>query len=343
MNRKFVVIIIRFIYLIQEIMFVSLKKMISPIFSHDHFIFPDGSIVRKTLSIIMLLSLIILHGAAAGGQEIVVVQSARLAPYEEALKGFQGICRTDITRIVISELERNDVIERINEIGPDIIIAIGMDALIKVKTIKEIPIVYLMIQNPRSILSGEKNIHGVSMNIPFERKLMILSKVLPQVKKVGMIYDPAKTGYLLKGAQKAAASMGIDLIANEVHNARDVPSSIKDLEGKIDAFLMIPDTTVITPETVEFLLLFSLENKIPILTFSEKYVEMGALISIGTDPFDMGSQAGEIANRILSEKDYAYVEGTGAKKEIVSINVRVARKLRILLDKELLAGAEIIE
>ena len=44
----------------------------------------------------------------------------------------------------------------------------------------------------------------------------------------------------------------------------------------------------------EFPFLFFLENKIPILTFAEKYVEIGALISIGIDVFDMGRQAGEI-------------------------------------------------
>ena len=299
--------------------------------------------MRKILSIIMLLSLIFLYAAAATGQDIVVVQSAKFAPYEEALRGFQGICRADITRIVISEPARNDVIERINKIGPNIIIAIGMDALVKVKTIKDIPIVYLMILNPQSILSGEKNISGVTMNIPQERQLLIISKTLPHIRKVGLVYDPAKMGYLVKWAQKTAATIGIELIANEVHSARDVPSSIKDLEGKIDAFWMIPDTTVITPETLEFLLLFSLENKIPILTFSEKYVELGALISIGTDPFDMGSQAGEMANRILSKKDYAHVEEVNAKKEVISINITVARNLGISIDKELIARAEIIE
>jgi len=299
--------------------------------------------VKKNLSIIILLFLIMLQVAAAAGQEAVVVQSARFAPYEEALKGFQSVCRTDITRIVISELERNDVVERINKINPDVIIAIGMDALTKVKTIKDTPIVYLMILNPRSIISGEKNISGVSMHIPHERQLLVLSKVLPHVKRVGLVYDPDQTGYFMERARETAASMGIELIANEVHSSRDAPSSIKDLEGKIDAFWMIPDTTVITPETVEFLLIFSLENKTPILTFSEKYVELGALISICTDPLDMGSQAGEMANRILSEKDYAYVERTDARKEIIYINLKIAKNLGITIDDELLAGARIIK
>jgi putative ABC transport system substrate-binding protein len=306
-------------------------------------IFPDESIVRKNLSIIIFLSLIMLQVAAAAGQEAVVVQSARFAPYEEALKGFQRVCRADITRIVISELKRKNVVERIDEINPDIIIAIGMDALLKVKMIRDIPIVYLMILNPQSIISGEKNISGISMHISREKQLLILSEALPHVKRVGLVYDPEQTGYFVERARETAASMGLDLIANEVHSARDVPSSIKDLEGKIDAFWMIPDTTVITPETVEFLLIFSLENKTPILTFSEKYVELGALISIDTDPLAMGSQAGEMANRILSEKDYAYVERTDAKKEIIHINLKIAKNLGITMDEELLARAGIVK
>ena len=66
---------------------------------------------------------------------------------------------------------------------------------------------------------------------------------------------------------------------------------------------VLPDITVITPETIEFLLLFSLENRIPVFTFSEKYVESGALMSIIIDAFDIGCQAGEMAKAIQAEKD----------------------------------------
>ena len=248
-----------------------------------------------------MIFLIICHGVAGAGQEIVAVESIRVAPYEEAIKGFKSVCDARIKRLVVSELKGTDVVEKIHKIRPDMVLAIGMEALTRVKRIKNIPVVYLMVLNPQSIVSGEKNITGVSMNIPQESQLLTLLEALPDMKAIGLLYDPDRTGYLAERARDAARKTGIKLIAKEVHSSKRVPSLIKDMTGKIDIFWMLPDLTVITPETVEFLLLISLGNNIPILTFSEKYVELGALLSIGIDAFDIGCQAGEIAKKILSE------------------------------------------
>ena len=101
---------------------------------------------------------------------------------------------------------------------------------------------------------------------------------------------------------------------------------------------MLPDITVITPQTVEFLLLFSLENTIPLLAFSEKYVDLGAFMSTDIDAFDMGRQAGEIANRILSGVDLRSVQHVGARRLVVSTNLMVARKLGITVDVAMQSG-----
>lgn len=285
--------------------------------------------------------LILCHGLAEAGHEIVAVQSIRVAPYEEAIKGIESVCDAKITRLVVSELEGADVVKKIDEIKPDLVLAIGMDALSRVKTIKNIPIVYLMVLNPQFILSGE-NITGVSMNIPQETQLITFLKVLPDSKAIGLLYDPNKTGYLVKRIREAAGKSSITLIAKGIHSPRDAPSLIPDMKGNIDLFWMLPDITVITPETVEFLLLFSLENQIPILTFSDKYVELGALMSIGIDPFDIGSQAGEMAKKILSGRDVKDVQRVDARKAVISINLKIARKLGIAIDEKIIKGARII-
>ena len=297
--------------------------------------------IKKIFTI--LLFLILCHGFAEAGQKIIAIQSMRVKPYEEALIGFQNVCDSKIKRLIISELEGVDVVNKINKIEPDLILAIGADSLSMVKTIKNIPVVYLMVLNPEPIVSGAQNVTGVSMNINQEKQLMIISKALPDIRNIGLIYDPNRTGYLVKRAQETARKIGIKLFAEEIHNSRVVPSLINHMKGKIDAFWMLPDITVITPEIVEFLLLFSLENKIPILTFSEKYIELGALMSIGIDPFDMGRQAGKIAKKILSGRDVNNVKRVDARKAVISINLKVARKLGMNINKEIIRKAHIID
>ncbi|MGD2127403.1 MAG: ABC transporter substrate binding protein [Desulfobacteraceae bacterium] len=280
----------------------------------------------------MLMVLVLYHGFAEARQEIVAVQSLRIQPYEEAIKGFKSSCHAQIQRMVISERQEVDVVREIKRIRPDMVLAIGRDALSTVKRIKNIPIVYLMVLNPQTMLSGENNITGVSMNISPEKQLTALLGALPRTKRIGLVYDPNRTAYFVKEAQDAARTMGVTLVAKKAPNSKDAPSLIMTLKKKIDVFWMIPDITVITPETVEFLILFSLENNIPLLTFSEKYLELGAFMSTAIDPFDMGAQAGEMANKIFRGKDGKGIQQVHARRMLVSTNLMIAGKLGISLN-----------
>jgi len=163
------------------------------------------------------------------------------------------------------------------------------------------------------------------------------------VKNIGLLYDPDRTGYIVKDAMIAAGKMNINLIAKEIQNPRDVPSALLGMRKKIDVFWMLPDLTLITPETIEFLLLFSLENKIPVLAFSDKYVELGALMSISIEPLDIGRQAGEIANAILSGRDLENIKKVDARKSLISININIARKLEIDINNNIIKEARIIK
>lgn len=292
--------------------------------------------------LIVSLSIFLFQGIAEAEHEVVVVQSFTIKPYNEALKGFKSVCDCQIKQFVLSEMQGLDVVRVVRDARPDVILAIGMDALAKVKRIKNIPIVYLMVPNPQTIISDEENITGVSMNIPTEKHLATLRDVLPKIKRVGILYNPGRTGDFVTKARLAASSMGIELLAKEVNSSKDVPALVNTMKGKINAFWMLPDTTVVTPETTEFLLLFSLENKIPILTFSDKYVEMGALMSLEVDAFDSGKQAGEMAQKILSGTSIKKVSETDPRKAFLSINLKIAKKLEITISNEIMDKARIV-
>jgi len=297
--------------------------------------------LNRVLGIALLL--ILCHGSAEALHEVAAVPSVRVQPYEAAIKGFSSICRSNIVRMVLSEWGGADVVGEIKRIRPDMVLAIGSDALSLVKGIKNLPIVYLMVVNPQKILLGEKNITGVSMNISPDKQLKALLNAMPHTKRIGLVYDPRRTGPFVMEAQRAAAQMGVTLAAKALYSAKDVPSFIAEMKNSIDVFWMLPDTTVITPETIEFLLLFSLENNIPLLTFSEKYLEMGAFMSTGIDPFDMGVQAGEIANRVLLQKGIGPWEQVHARRMVISTNLMIAEKLGIRLNVAGISGMDLSE
>jgi len=297
-------------------------------------------------NILILSALLIFFfnsSAATAGDGILSVQSIDIAPYQEAIKGFQSVCAEDIKRLVISEMKDKNIISEIRKKNPSIILSIGMDALEKIKDIDDIPIIYLMVPNPNSITQKNNNLTGVRMNIPQEEQASIFLKAFPSTKTIGLLYDPDRTDYLAQRAVEACKKAGINLVAKEIHASRDAPSEIKKMEGQIDAFWMMPDVTVFTPESIEYLFLFSMKNRVPILTFSGIYLESGALISIGVDSFDMGAQAGEMAREILSGSQVSDIRPVDARKEVITINLKVSDKLGITVDRALFPDAGFLE
>jgi len=287
------------------------------------------------------LILVCCCGLAEAGQRVLVFQSLSVAPYEEALAGFKSVCDAEITKVVLSDQEKINPYQLIQFNKPELILAIGMDALTKIKEIEDIPIIYMMVLNPQAITFGEKNISGISMTLSPEKQVSTLLEVLPAAKRIGTLYNPDRTGKFIKGAVNAANNMGISLVTEKIQSTKEVPSALKNIQKKIDAFWMIPDITVYSPETIEFLLLVLLENQKPIISFSAKYVELGALMSISVDPFDIGNQAGEMAKAILGgTRD---VQRIDARKAVVLINLKIAKKLGITIDEKVLAKAKILK
>lgn len=264
----------------------------------------------------------------AYGYEILVVQGLKDKAYDEALRGFKSACPAESKRLVLSELQNTDIIRIVREEKPELILAIGADALARVKTVKQVPVVYLMVLNPNA--TGG-NVTGVSMNVSPQRMLAVVMSLSPSPKRIGLLFNPKNSAAYVKTVQQAARAAGIELYSREVRSPRDVPAYLQDMEGKIDAFWMIPDPTVVTQETVEFILLSTQRQRLPVLTFSGKYVDMGALASLDIDFLDMGKQAGELAQTILHGTDVEELPHVDARKTRLKLNRNVAKKLGISL------------
>ena len=111
--------------------------------------------MAKTIFILLLFLTSFIESAEAG-QKVLAILSIPIAPYEQAIKGFEQVYGSEIKRLFISESKEKDVQKTIREIRPDMVLAVGRDALLIAGQIKTIPVVYCMVLNPRSILSGEK-------------------------------------------------------------------------------------------------------------------------------------------------------------------------------------------
>jgi putative ABC transport system substrate-binding protein len=282
-------------------------------------------------ALLTTLLLLLIKVPEANAFEVLAVQHCRTKPYAEALQGFKSVCKARVDELVISELDGEDIVEEIRRRKPDLILAIGMDALLKIRKIKGKPIVYMMVLNPDSALAGEKNITGIRMTIAPERQLSIMRKVLPRMKKVGLVYSPNNSGHLVERASRAASRSGVEMTALAAKRPEDFPGLLRTMKGNVDVYWMLPDSAAITPEIVEDLILFSMQNRVPVFTFSEKYLKMGAFMSIQINTFKLGKQAGAIVGKILSGTPVTEIPEMEATDAVLTINYRIAEKMDIHL------------
>ena len=168
-----------------------------------------------------------------------------------------------------------------------------------------------------------------SMNVPVDQSIKLLKQLDPEIQRVGVIYSRARTGYLVTQANAVAQEERIELIARDVVSAKEAIQAVKSLHQQgIDVFWILPDQTVLEPKVIEYILLLSYRNKIPLLGLSERQAQMGALLSISFGSSeDIGRQSGEQSNGILAGKPAGAIPITTARTIRLTVNLKAAKKL----------------
>jgi putative tryptophan/tyrosine transport system substrate-binding protein len=285
----------------------------------------------RVLFATMLYSMLF-FGTPVFAHEILVIQSFKAGPFDEALRGFKAACRAETKTVMVADGDRFDIGKTVREEKPAIILAIGAGALKQAIKITHTPIIYLLVLNPERMIRGRENVAGVHMVIPPEKYLELMERLNVPRLRVGILYDPAQSAILMKRIMQAAASRGIVITAKEVRKAKEVPDVLNRMKGSYNLFWMLPDPTVVTTDAVDYLLVTTQQSGVPIVTFAEKYIEMGAMISLELDSFDLGKQGGEIANRILGGGKVTDIPYTEVRKSVTRVNRKIAAKLGINLN-----------
>ena len=276
-------------------------------------------------------------------QGIAVLKSHDIAPINQALAGFVATCPEPSTTYDLGGSTSNSrgIIDRIMASPPRLIVAIGpLAAQVARAEARGVPVVFAMVRNPRkSGLEGD-NIAGISLDVPIEAQLAMYRALLPTIRVIGVIYDPEKTGTLVKEAAEMAERFGLRFLTTPVASQTEVPAALRSLLGKVDALWMLPDDTVITPESLTFFLLTAFKQNLPVLTISDAFVEAGALAALSPDYTDVGRQACQLSREIESgQRRPAQASIVPPTKVNIALNLQTARQLGLILPPEMVQSA----
>lgn len=290
---------------------------------------------RDLLPIVFALALAPRAAAAAEPRLSVVVLKAGtakgpIAPYEEAAKGFREALDPVAEVLVTPEISA-EAIASVRALEPRMLVAFGHEAAhFAARNFPGVPRVVALAPG------FDPSAHGgrcavISPDIAADVQVRWIADALPDVRKVGVLFDPAasqpRINELIAAARARDGGL-VEIVPLPVSSESDVPAAFEKAadEKTIDALLFVPDRTVITRGTISHLMRESLAAGIPTIGFNWYLVDNGAVLGFGLDYAAVGRQAAEVA-RSLPQRSENFV--AAPRKLTIWVNRRVADKLRI--------------
>jgi putative ABC transport system substrate-binding protein len=315
-------------------------------------------LLLKSFFISILILLIFTPQIYAREKVIAVVLSRDITPYSEALRGFEDYLNDQGEKFWIASpynihgkhddsLENANIIKEIRVKRPDLVLAIGTPAaMLMQKNIKDIPIVFSQVLNPvasnlvTSMNSSGSNLSGSSMDISYKTQFKKMKETLPNLKNIGVLYNPTENEATIRKAINAASSLGIKLIPVQVRDEKLVPKALLDTFPDIDALWAVADSTVFSKDSIRYILEQTIKNNKPFMGLSEHFVKAGALIALSCDYYDIGRQSGEVALKIFKGKKPANIPITTPGKIKLFLNLRTADYLKLRIPDNIVSSAE---
>lgn len=234
---------------------------------------------------------------------------------------------------------------------PDIIVAIATpSAQAVVAATKTIPVVYAAVTDPvaaqlvPSLQASGTNVTGVSDSLDLKRQVELIKQVVPEARKVGMVYNPgeANSVSVVEQLRELLPTMGMSLVEASAPRTVDVGAAARSLVGKVDVIYTSTDNNVVS--AYESLVKVGNDARIPLVASDTASVARGAIAALGVDYRAMGVQAGNIAVRILKGEKPGDIPSETSQQLELHINAVAAKKQGVVLTEQLRkAAAQVID
>lgn len=299
--------------------------------------------------VLLLTSLVAAGGPAPGGGSrsaaILVVVSQDAPPFAQAVEGLRAQIAgkgftLDIVRLVGGAPDPAQVSAALARLRPRAVVTLGTRALeITAPRVGNVPIVAGMVLDP-TVLRGLPNVTGVYLQYPAAVELEWLRKLVPSVRQVGVVYHSNASHARVEEARQAAAGLGLTIQAVRIEGPEQLPDALAGVSGRSDVLWGLVDPMVFNPGTVKPLMVFSFKHLVPLYGPSGAWVKAGALIAIERDYEDIGTQCGELLEKILTGTPASAITPLPPRRVRHVVNLRSAELLRRTLREDLVREGE---
>ncbi|MCE9499915.1 MAG: peptide ABC transporter substrate-binding protein [Leptospira sp.] len=243
--------------------------------------------------------------AAKENKVVEVLLSSDNTIYEQSLYGIQSVIKSEIkvSYLDILTSEQPDLslyFRELESTGVPLFIAIGgAAAKVAREHLKKTPLIFSMVNSPKSLSLETGNICGVSMDISVGEFFQTLKDINPDSKGVYSFYSTPEGEYSASEGEYTDLKYKLYYHKKKLTSQNEFSSSLDDIKGKADAFYMVSDP-LYGKTQFDLLSDFCKKNKIILMTSFTTLVKVGATFGISPDYSKIGVLTGQMADRILS-------------------------------------------
>ena len=267
-----------------------------------------------------------------------LIISKNIRPYIEAAEGFQEIVLQHeqfdaAVYFLANNAESGKELPWQRITATSVIVAIGpeaLDATIQYTEGVKSAVFYMMVSKPRDVIKNRRDICGISLNIPPLQQMKAISERLPELKSIGLLFDPAYNDAFYREATFSAGDMGMAIVPLTVSTKKEISQVLDDGWDRIDALWMIPDHTIISESLVRYIIKDGLLNDRPVIGYNRFFYEAGASVAFAFDYNEIGRQA---ARTFIESRETGNCTETSPPYSVL-INTKVLNKIGLSIQSK---------
>lgn len=183
-----------------------------------------------------------------------------------------------------------------------------------------------------------RNVTGTSDLAPIDQQIDLLATLVPEAKKVGIVYCSAEANSVFQAeqAEKALDAKGITYERYTVADSNDIQQVVTRAASECDAIYIPTDNTL--ADNMEGVKNVTVPAGIPVICGEENMCSVGGLATLSISYYNLGYNAGLMAYEILVDgKNPAEMPIQYADEVTIKYNADVAVELNMEMPDDMVA------
>lgn len=237
----------------------------------------------------------------------------------------------------------------------DLLVTLGTGSSLAALTASEkqpIPMVFSVVAAPRAtgILHedrhSDRQVTGVSMEIPVNEQFEIVKDALPTVVTLGIVYCTEMPQAVATGQE--AASVAADfgwtpvVMAFPKEELPQLEQKVRTLLAQVDALYLPADPLLGAPDNFATILRLADAAQIPVVAMSQGLVERGAFVAVHCDLYEIGQQTADLIVQVLEGGDVEMIPVQQPAIKKLSVNLKKAQQLHLPISRHVILKTDTI-